>query len=705
MSFHNLVNTTYFSEAANDFRRNGGFYTRAPRGSREYREYWDIHTERCRNGYKFGDIWIPGRYYFYLNFTPISKIPDAIALAAFNEARDKNGKIAARTAEKIMDFPRFWEIDYEWFKFKNIAWNGGTFMGVESPGGKHIGCLKTRGAGFSYKEASDGVYNYNFIDGSKSYYFAALEEYLVRDGILNKVQPMLDFINQNIPKWKQNRQKKNTLMHQKASYIDEFGEERGSESEIIGLIVDNANKTRGKRGKKITFEEAGSFPNLKKALEISFGSLKDGDFYVGQASVFGTGGEEGPSISGLDDIFNNPGAWNMLEFKNIWEPGAVGTTCGYFVPCFRANNAHIDADGNVNAVSAIASDDQEREAKKKSDDPKALDARKAEYPRTPSEALQRLTGTTFNIAEVDAQIRRLKTNVKLQSIPRYGDLIRGADGTDALNGVMFVAKTKEEAKPILHHPHKDTDNLNGCVTITEPPYRDQNNKVPKGMYKVVFDPYVLEDAASKESLFAIYVFKLDNQIDPSNTKLPVASYVGRPSRLDRCYEILFMLCDYYECSAQGEIAGGGQGVINYAKLKHFLHRLDFEPEMLGAKEVNPSVRAKNRSYLMNMTTERKMQGMTYLEQWHMEQRGLTENLVPILTIHKITDLGILYEMKNSGAMNTDRLSALIVGMYSLTDHSIRVGNTKSEEREFFSDQRVLFNADVTSSDRAVLAIG
>lgn len=698
MAFHNLVNTRYFSEAAIEFRKNGGVYTRAPRGSREYREYWELQSSRCREGYKVGGTWIPGRYYGYLNFSPIYKIPDSVALQAFEESRNAHGIVSSRTADKIMDFPRFWEIDYEWFRFKHIAWNGGTFMGIHSPGGRHICCLKTRGAGFSYKEAWDGVYNYNFIEGSKSYYFAAAEEFLTKDGILNKVQPMMDFINQNIPAWKQNRQKKNTLMHNRASYLDEFGEEMGAMSEIMGVIVDNANKTRGKRGKKIVFEEAGSFPNLQKALEISLGSLKDGDFYVGQASVFGTGGEEGPSIEGLDEIFNNPITYDMLSFPNIWEDGTAGTECGYFVPCFRANNAHIDSDGNVDEITAIASDDLEREKKKQSASPKALDARKAEYPRKPSEALQRLTKTTYNIAEIDAQIRRILTSASVQALIRHGQLVRDPDNSDALGGVTFVPQTVDVAKPILDYPHKHSADLTGCVTIYERPYRDLNGKVPPGMYQVVFDPYVIEDAVDKTSLFSIRVVKQDNLIDPSFAQLPVGGYDGRPTKLSRCYEILFMLADYYNCNVQGEIAGGGQAVIDYAKAHKLLHKVCFEPEMLGNKEQNTSAASKNRAFLMNMTTDRKNVGTTYLEQWHMEQRGITESGNPICNIHHIYDLGLLREMRK-GVGNCDRISAMIVGMYMLKNNVVRLTQHKSETTGFFSNNHILFGGGVESHEK------
>src|SRR5690606_25397387 len=108
MGFHSLVNTSYFQEAANDFRRNGGHYTTAPRGSREYFDYWKMWEERCRVGMTVGDLWIPGRMVFWLNFFPMWKVPDEVAAAALKESRDKRGRVSKRTAEKIFDFPKFW---------------------------------------------------------------------------------------------------------------------------------------------------------------------------------------------------------------------------------------------------------------------------------------------------------------------------------------------------------------------------------------------------------------------------------------------------------------------------------------------------------------------------------------------------------------------------------------------------------------------
>jgi hypothetical protein len=691
MGFHRLVNTALFSEAANDFHRNHGFYTTAPRGSRDYFEYWEEQEKRCRLGYKVGDLWIPGRMYFYLNFFPIWKVPNDVIAQALKEAKDKKGKMLTRTANKVFDFPKFWEVHYEWWNFKQIAWHGGQFMGIHSPGGKHIGVAKARGAGWSYLEAADGVYNYNFIDGSKSYYFAGTQAYLDQDGILNKVQPGLDWINDHIPYWKKNRQKKYGLMHQKASYLDEFGVERGSLSEIIGQVVDDPNKTRGKRGRKITFEEGGSFPKMKEALEISLGSMRDGSLYVGQITVLGTGGEEGPGIEGLEDVFYDPASWDMLEFPNVWEEGYEGTTCGYFVPSWRANSVFMDDDGNVEAKEALAADNVVRDQKKKSKDPRSLDRRVAEYPQKPGEAFQRLSFNMFPVADINEQIRKVMNDSAIKALIRHGKLIRKS------TGVTFIPDY-EGTRPVWEYPHKKGDDLTGAITIYEQPFHQKDGHVPGEIYSLVVDPFYKEESDDLTSLFVVYVIKHYNYLDPVSEGLIVASYIGRPASLRYAYEQLFMLSDYYGAAKiQSEVAGGGQGIIDYARDKRLLERLEYEPEMLHNKDYYKA--AKNRSIFMNMPMEKKRLGLTYLADWTKFIRGHDQNGNPILNIHRIYDLGFLQEMKRfNDKGNFDRISAMLLAMFMLKERVAISAETMQEESEFYNRQ--LFGAS-TSNDETL----
>lgn len=693
MSFHHLVNTAQFSYTARDWKKNGGLYTRAPHGSREYFQFWEEEDRRCRYGYKVGDTYITGRHYGYLNFFPISKVPEEALAAMLNEDRDALGNLTARAIEKRVGFPAFWEIDYEWWNFKDIAWYGGDFMGVHSPGAQNICCLKTRGAGFSYKEAWDGIYNYNFIDGSKSYYFAAAEPYLIGDAIMDKVQGGLDWINQYSAYWKKNRQKKNVLMHQRASYIDEFGIEKGTMSEIIAQTIDKPKKTRGKRGRKATFEEAGAFPHLEQAVEVCMGSMRSGSkIQVGQISVFGTGGEKQEDIQGLENIFNSPHAWNMLAFPNIWEDGAVGTECGYFVPCYRADETFMDVDGNIDIIGAVKSDSLERAKKATSGKPKDLDFRKAEYPRTPSEALQRMTGNGFNIDAIDRQIKRIRTSKEIQAMLRYGRMY----STNATRcGADFKVMSKFDARPVEDFPHSSSgEDIRGCMTIVQPPLEDGTGQVPNGMYIITFDAFYKEDAEDTTSLFSFKVWKVDNMLSPAFTNLPVAWYAGRPATLNECYEQLFGAAKFYNAEIQGEISGGGMGVVGYAKTHRLVHMLAHEPEMMHNKEI--ASKSAGNSILMNMSVDRKKLGITYLEDWHMEPRGIDPINNRIITnLDHIYDIAFLYELRKFNPLkgNFDRISDAIIAMYMLKERTAEVLQQQKSQRSDAFYRRRLFGQD------------
>ena len=665
-----FTNTAYFSEAARDFRNNKGIYCKAPRFSKEYRDYWKIQMERCRDGYSVAGTWITGRHYFYLNFFPIYKVPDKVAIDIYKKRND-----IVRTADKIIDFPRFWEIDYEWFRYKHIAWNGGEYDGIKSDGGKHICCGKTRGAGFSYKQASDAVYNYFFILGSKSYFFAASKNFLEGDGVMFKVRSGIDFVNSNILAWKLNAQKRNTMGHTRASYVDSSGQEKGYFSEIYGIVVDDPNKTRGIRGREISFEEAGSFPHLKKAIEISMASVRDGGIYVGQIIVFGTSSESGESLEGLEDIFYSPEAYDMLPFENKWEEDGLHDKIGFFVPCYKADNTSIDENGNCDTKLALEKDEIERQKKLASKDYKQIDRRKAEYPRVPNEMFNRVSNNIFPIDSIDRQIKRINSDADIINRIRYGQLEYSNDKIEAINKVRFIIGDKKTLKPILNYPHKNDDYLDGCVAIYEAPYQDKQGKVPPGMYIVCFDSYAIDEVTDKTSLFACYVIKLNNNNDPENSNLPVASFVGRPLHLTTCYDNLFMLSDYYNATIQGEVGGGGQGVIDFAKQRKQLHKIEFEPEMLGSKE---TTRSRNRSYLMAMPEERKKLGLSYLSNWVIEERGINENGVMIKNLDRIYDVALLTEMKKFNPKgNFDRISAMIVAMFMLKNTIIIQSNVQT----------------------------
>nr|DAE43733.1 MAG TPA: Terminase large subunit [Caudoviricetes sp.] len=142
----------------------------------------------------------------------------------------------------------------------------------------------------------------------------------------------------------------NKTLHKRAGFYakDEYGNEieMGYKSEIIAKsLKDDPSRVRGKAGKLIIFEEAGSFSELGAAWSIARPSVEQDGIAFGLMIAFGTGGDDKKNnFTTLKDMFYHPDGYNCIGFDNIWDNGAT-EKCGFFCPQYT-NLANIDKDGN-----------------------------------------------------------------------------------------------------------------------------------------------------------------------------------------------------------------------------------------------------------------------------------------------------------------------------------------------------------------------
>src|SRR5690606_8325454 len=111
--------------------------------------------------------------------------------------------------------------------------------------------------------------------------------------------------------------------------------------------------------------------------------------------------------------------------------------------------------------------------------------------------------------------------------------------------------------------------------------------------------------------------------------------VARPTSLRTAYRNSVMLTQLYGGTIQCEIAGGGQGLLDYLREKKLLHIAEFQPELFTATE--KGVNQKNRAYFMNISTDEKKNGLSYLADYLLEQIGINEDGQPVLRIHHVYD--------------------------------------------------------------------
>ena len=608
-----------------------GYYTSALPGTKDYYDFWDEEKNRCTYGYKTDDLHITGFHYFYLNYCPIDRAID-------EELPD--GTMQAR---RERTFPAFYDGDHEYFHEIDKA----------RASNKHMIVLKARRKGYSYKAGAMLARNYFFIKNSKNFVFAASKEFLIGDGLLSKAWDFLAFIDDHTA-WSQPRLK-DREMHKMSGYkkkVNGLEIEMGMKSQIMGVsLKDNPDKVRGKAGELVFFEEAGSFPGLLKAWEVTMPTMRQGAKTLGMMVAFGTGGTEGSDFEAMEEIFYNPAAYDCMDYDNIWDEGSMGSKCGYFIPIQTNLDGFIDDDGNSIKNKAIEHEEEMRNKKKGAADAKSLDQYIAEHPFSPQEATLRVTANLFDVASLQEQYNKIKAN-NLQSIGTAGDLYYGQD-----NKIQF--KINGDLRPIIRYPHRKDDDKTGAIVMYESPYKNQKQQVPHNLYVLCHDPYGQNQSADSMSLGSAYIIKRVNNISTPDDMI-VASYVGRPHTQDEYNKNLFMLADYYNCKIGFENDRGE--VIAYAKRHRKMHRLQEEFEMLDKRELRS--KTVKRQYGMHMTEARKRQGEIYIRDWLNSVRSKNEQGEQILNLHKIYDLALLQELiKFNHKGNFDRVMSLMIGMY------------------------------------------
>jgi hypothetical protein len=497
-----LVNTYFehtelFSPAANNFLKTGK-YCGEPFNSKKYNVFWSQEWERCVYGYvnPVTKLWIPGKYYFFLNYKQLKVIPP--------------GDEGKKSVKRITSFPRFWPIHYFYMQDWYIA----------KENGKNMIVLKPRDTGFSELLASNGVHEYTFQKEDPVFYFVAVERYLNKDGVLSKAWDQINFLNLNTERaFKHLRQVKDQDLFKKASYIDpETRVEISTGGQIQGAVVDNPRKVRGARG-HVNWEEFGSFPHAEDAWMTAVALAEQGGVKFAMQTAWGTGGEQGDGIAAMDKIFSNPDLYDCLEFENCWEDIVQEKNHGFFFPVWANMTKFMDKWGNTDHPKAMAYWMDRREKARKGSN-MLMDKLIAEYPFTPMEALMRLNANPFPVAKLQTQLRKVDNSLDIQGILRTGDL-------EIVEGkVKFVLNPKLD--PINRYPHKTDEILEGAFTMFEPPLVNDYGKVPDNLYYVVADCFAVdtEQATDWNSLGSYYVYKKTNDLFPTEDDILVAWYNG-----------------------------------------------------------------------------------------------------------------------------------------------------------------------------------
>lgn len=660
-----IKNSNKFRQPALRFLEVGS-YCQYPEGTSEYFKYWDEQMDRCKYGYTADDgDFISGYNYFYLNFCPIQRI-------IYTTINNPDGSTKIKKTRDLQ-FPDFYDYDYYFFQAVEDA----------EGEGKHLCALKSRRKGYSYKNAAMACRNYYLFAGSKTYIYASNKQYLTEDGILTKAWDYMDFIDKNTA-WGKKRSV-NTQMRKRAGFFtkDEYGNEieLGFKSEIIGVTLkDNPDVVRGKAGKLIIFEEAGSFSELGAAWQIARPSVEQDGMAFGTMIAFGTGGDEDSHFETLKDMFYNPDGYNCIGFDNIWDETPSDKKCGFFIPQYTnmdfrddaGNRIYMDNDGNTlrrKSVEYILA--ERRKVIENATNSVAVDRYVAEHCITPQEACLEFGGNIFPKKELQEQLAKIRINKSLSNMKQVGDLVWEIDGS-----LKWVIKKHGD---ITHYPLKKDDDPTGSIVIWEHPMKD----APIGLYILGVDPYD-HDQSGTNSLGSTFVYKrfqdFENYYD-----IIVAEYTGRPSTAEEYYENLRKLAVYYNGRIMYE--NERKGLFPYFTAKHCDYLLADQPDIISDIVGNTKVQRKKGCH---MNKQIKQWGEGLIKDWLNEEQAPGKK-----NLHNILSEPLLEELISyNDTGNFDRVMALMqVMIYREQLYNVKVKEKKKENKN-----RILFEGPIFTQE-------
>lgn len=658
-------------------RRKKGVFIKAKLYYKDIPKFFDANTTDEERESLLQPLRITGAHYTYLNYGRIERTPN-------DKERARLKREGAEYVETVMGFPRYWDGDYWNFKIDEFIANNKF----------HLTKAKARRKGFSYKRGSQAANTINLFPNVTVTLAADQLAYLTDKGATTfMAKKCLDHFEEHTF-WRRGYISEvidDILLGYRVSTkgLKNFGWMSNLYSVACGK---NESAAVGKKAIEIDFEEAGKFPNLQKALDVTLSNTESGAISVGTIRVYGTGGTKGANWAAFSKAFYNPKMNKMLCMENVWDINKRHEVCGFFFPQVWDCEPYVER-GNSIIFTAYAWDKQDKENHFHNNDSETHIIYKAQRANTPAEAFINTTENMFASPELNLHVSDL-INDNATRFFQDGWIVVNDLGNS--NKAEFIPKAECIKRDIFgkgrfHEfvnqvPHGSRDDTHGCVRMYYRPFL-VNGEVPKDLYFVSVDAYKVDkaqkDVTDKHSLYSAQVWMRSNTITPyPNQKLLVCEYIGRLDTMEQNDIVTMGMCLMYNAECCPE-AGTGETVSNFIKYK--LRRyLMLDPTNANTRKLtNPN----NNDYgIVIGDGDKKYNGLRMLKEFIYEPLSYTADGKPIRRLKSISSVRLLLECQRFTAEgNFDHISAAIVAMYvfladSLNTKRLVEGNTENNDR-------------------------
>jgi hypothetical protein len=651
-----------FDETSLEFNRHAQnflkdeIFCKAPRGSRDYIDYWDTEREKCRKGVIFksasGKTWyLPRFYYHWINFLQI-----------FNKA------------QKCFAFPDIRDFQLYMALYEFTA----------ELHGKNIAIVKKRQMASSYFHIAKLYNKYIFEQGFVAKIGASDKKYIdATNGCWKFLNEYHNFTNKATAWACGNFPNKVFSWQQIVATKTPDGREVsvGTKATISGISFDK-DPVAGVGGQvgEMFYEEGGIAPTADVTYGYMRAAMREGTITTGVFTIAGSVGDLSQCVP-LQEFMKKPveNDFYPIETDLLDETGATGTTA-LFIPEQWGMPPYIDQYGNSLVDEALAYLNTEFERLRKSLSPEKYQLEISQRPRNLKEAFDMRTVSIFPVQHTVAQIRRIEDN---EYAIEYVDLER----TDR-NEIKTVAS---ERRPISEFPFPMTaEDKKSIVCIHEHPIKN----AAIGSYLCTIDPVEVGATKTSPSLASVHIYKMDIEViteetfqksapgkegvemdwgpvkrkPESKTETKVTSHIeggklvawwcGRFDDPNETNEYISRLVEYYNARALCE--NNKPGFINYMIAKKRQKYLVFKDEMVFDKDLG-LIQNGQQKYGITMTVRLWKILLEYavnsLSEVLYEETDEDGNVTRIhYGVERILDIMTLKEMQvYQPGMNADRL--------------------------------------------------
>ena len=619
---YNLKNTDVWCKVRNHYLRTG-HYCDEVINSKKFYAFWTEEAIKCIKGVIIDGIFIPGYYYFYLNYCPIVDM-----------------------IKKKSEFVEVWDSDLHFFLYVEMCLIKG----------KHALVNKKRRWGLSYKVTSMAIRDAYLLNNQTIKIITKQEPPL--KGTWEFIDGYKSFLNEHTG-WSRSfaSDKFKLLDFRLKIKIGNKQVERGRKNVIKGIVTANSPSGGvGGQSSLIFMEEAGINSTLDKTFEFIKPTLQIGGLTTGLIIVAGSVGElkeceplrkftyspDENDFLGVPDLVNPeksvslfiPVFWNYVHEIKDAEDNVIG-----YERCY-------DDNGNSNVVRAkeLILETGLLQARK---DPASYALFKSQYPETLEDLYGARETNIFPIAILSKQSFALD-----EYRPITIDIIENSEGK--LTHSLI-------SKPIVtDFPLKNQSYREGAICMLEPPIENP----PPYLYFAGVDP-VKSLQGIGESLMSVHIFQnfyVENN-ELKGGKL-VAWYTGRNEDTHVTFRKVRDLLNYYNAAAVVESDQSSFIDWMIADKQNYRHRLLKRSQVPILKDLVPNS-AIGDEYGVRMNTggtSSRVKDYMHTKIIDYVSDVLSERIlddgtkIPVYGVERIKDQMLIKEMLNyNNKGNYDRI--------------------------------------------------